>query len=102
MRKARAPSKATRSALISLLNASEGKYGYEIMREAGIGPGTLYPMLARLEDQEILVSRWQEASVEGRPPRHIYELTKTGRIFAQSLVDATHLAPAPQLKPKSA
>lgn len=100
MRKARAPSKATRSALISLLNAPEGKYGYEIMREVGIGPGTLYPMLARLEDQEILVSRWQ-ASIEGRPPRHIYELSEAGRIFAQSLVDDTPLVSVPQLRPKS-
>lgn len=86
MRKTRAPSKATKLALISLLDAPEGLHGYEIMQRVGIKPGTLYPMLARLEDQDILLSHWQETGIEGRPPRHIYSLSKTGRAFAQSLM----------------
>lgn len=85
MRKVRAPSKATKLALIALLNARESLHGYEIMQLTGIKPGTLYPMLARLEDQAMLDSQWQEASVEGRPPRHIYSLTEAGRVLARSL-----------------
>ena len=73
-------------ALIALLNAPESLHGYEIMQITGIKPGTLYPMLARLEDQAMLVSQWQEASVEGRPPRHIYRLTAAGRALARSLL----------------
>jgi DNA-binding PadR family transcriptional regulator len=87
MRKPRAPSKATILALKALLNAPESLHGYEIMQMTGIGPGTLYPMLARLEDQAMLVSQWQEASVEGRPPRHIYSLTEAGRVLAKSLLN---------------
>ena len=102
MRKKRTASKATRLTLISLLDAPQGMYGYEIMQTAGIKPGTLYPMLARLEDQSFLDSHWQEASVEGRPPRHIYSLTEAGRRLAGSLIDETHLASNPQLRPKSA
>ena len=87
MRKPRAPSKATRSALIALLDAADCLHGYEIMQITGIRPGTLYPMLARLEDQALLVSQWQEPTIEGRPPRHMYRLTEAGRVLAKSLVE---------------
>ncbi|WP_438728377.1 PadR family transcriptional regulator [Parasphingorhabdus sp. DH2-15] len=102
MRKTRAPSKATQLALIALLDAPHGMYGYEIMQKASIKPGTLYPMLARLEDQELLTSHWQEASVEGRPPRHVYALSETGRVFAKSLVERSSPDGASQAKPNSA
>lgn len=101
MRKIRTPSEATILALISLLDAPQGMYGYEIMQTAGIKPGTLYPMLARLEDQNFLVSHWQEASVQGRPPRHIYRLSEAGRVLAKSMIDESRLASNPKLKPKS-
>ncbi|MEM8918430.1 MAG: PadR family transcriptional regulator [Pseudomonadota bacterium] len=100
MRKSRAPSKATRSALITLLDAPQGMHGYEIMQLAGIKPGTLYPMLARLEDQDMLVSHWQDAGVEGRPPRHIYRLSENGRAFARSLMDEMHSTSHAQLRSK--
>tara|TARA_R110002110_G_scaffold30416_8_gene107852 strand:- start:803 stop:1111 length:309 start_codon:yes stop_codon:yes gene_type:complete len=86
MRKPRAPSKATRAALIALLEAADSLHGYEIMQITGVGPGTLYPMLARLEDQALLESQWQEPTVEGRPPRHLYRLTEAGLVLAQKLV----------------
>lgn len=94
MRKTRAPSKATRSALLALLDAPESLHGYEIMQITGVGPGTLYPMLARLEDQAMLASRWEEAKVEGRPPRHVYSLTEAGRALAKNLLsDARRASP---------
>ncbi|PHR18677.1 MAG: PadR family transcriptional regulator [Sphingopyxis sp.] len=86
MRKTRAPSKATKQALIALFNAPDRLHGYEIMQLTGIKPGTLYPMLARLEDQGMLVSHWQETTVGGRPPRHLYGLTEAGRAVAKSLL----------------
>lgn len=101
MRKARAPSRATRSALISLLDAPQGMHGYEIMQLAGIKPGTLYPMLARLEDQDMLTSHWQETGVEGRPPRHVYRLTQAGKAFARSLKDETNPASHAPLRSRS-
>ena len=92
MRKARAPSKATRSALEALLDAPQSLHGYEIMQITGLGPGTLYPMLARLEDQAMLVSHWQAVGVEGRPPRHLYSLTEAGRVLARTLLNETGYA----------
>ena len=100
MRKTRAPSKATRLALQALLEAPENLHGYEIMQITGIGPGTLYPMLARLEDQGMLASQWQEAEVGGRPPRHIYSLTAAGRVMAKGLLDDDRRASPQQLQAK--
>lgn len=100
MRKPRTPSKATRLALIALLNAAESLHGYEIMQLTGIRPGTLYPMLARLEDQNMLASQWQESGVEGRPPRHIYSLTEAGRVLAKSLANEDRLPADRQLRAK--
>jgi PadR family transcriptional regulator PadR len=42
------------------------------------GHGTLYKALGRLEDFGLLASRWEEAAVEGRPRRRLYELTGQG------------------------
>ena len=100
MRKPRAPSKATRLALNALLDAPESLHGYEIMQLTGVGPGTLYPMLARLEDQGMLASQWQEAKLEGRPPRHIYSLTEAGRVLAQSLASDDHRVSRQRLQAK--
>lgn len=85
---------------MALLNAPESLHGYEIMQITGIKPGTLYPMLARLEDQAMLTSQWQEASVEGRPPRHIYSLTEAGRVLAKSLLNEEHRVSDQRLRAK--
>lgn len=45
--------------------------------------GTLYPLLTRLKNENILTYRWEE-SVSG-PPRKYYSLTEQGREFLQEL-----------------
>lgn len=102
MRKPRAPSKATRAALSALLHAPESLHGYEIMQITGVKPGTLYPMLARLEDQALLESRWEETRIEGRPPRHMYRLTEAGQVLAKSLAQDQRSATDAALRAKPA
>ncbi len=85
MTRFRAPSAATRYALTCLLEAPAGMHGYDISRATGIKAGTLYPMLIRLAEQGHLEAAWQSAPENGRPPRHIYSLTETGRAFAWQL-----------------
>ncbi len=56
------------------------KYGYALVEEladAGIGiePGTLYPLLRRLEAQGLLKSEWETS---GPKPRKYYALNETG------------------------
>jgi PadR family transcriptional regulator, regulatory protein PadR len=56
------------------------RYGYDLMKAAGLPSGTLYPMLARLQDEGLVASRWepQPADGAGRPPRKYYQLTAEG------------------------
>jgi PadR family transcriptional regulator, regulatory protein PadR len=53
------------------------KYGYDISRDTGLKSGTLYPILMRLADRELLETRW-ETTEAGKPPRHMYRLTTSG------------------------
>jgi len=85
----RTPSKATKQAMIVLLQSPMGLHGYDIIQSTGLGPGTLYPMLARLEDQGMLTSEWQQSKERGRPPRHIYSLSEAGKNLAKTLLDGS-------------
>ncbi len=65
--------------VLSQLNQPE--YGYSLVQKldsknAMIEAGTLYPLLRRLEKQNLLVSRWDTS--ESRP-RKFYELSKEGK-----------------------
>ena len=58
------------------------KYGFDIMDITGLPSGTVYPALRRLEDADLVVSKWEKQNVaqrEQRPPRKYYELTRDGR-----------------------
>ncbi|MFM2293063.1 MAG: hypothetical protein RIS29_2876 [Bacteroidota bacterium] len=48
--------------------------------------GTLYPLLTRLKNGELLDYRWEE-STQG-PPRKYYEMTEKGRAFLDELETA--------------
>lgn len=71
--------------LVLKLLESEAKYGYQIIQEMReksgeaflLKDGTLYPILYRLEDDGLVVSKWSEA--EGKQvPRKYYEITPDG------------------------
>ena len=76
---------------------TEWRYGYDLSRETGLKSGTLYPILMRLADNNLVEHCW-EPSEEGRPPRHIYRLTgegvKWGREMAPKSARANSLRPA--------
>ena len=70
--------------LLAFLEAPRSwRYGYDLMKVADVSSGTLYPLLARLSEDEWLESRWQESEYPGRPPRQLYRLTATGRMRAR-------------------
>jgi PadR family transcriptional regulator PadR len=48
--------------------------------------GTLYPLLTRLKNAELLDYRWEE-STQG-PPRKYYEVTDNGQLFLNELEKA--------------
>lgn len=60
-------------------------YGYDLMKAAKLPSGTLYPMLARLQQEGLVDSQWEEqrADAGGRPPRKYYRLTAEGARVAR-------------------
>src|SRR4051812_15824071 len=69
--------------ILAVLNQGES-YGYEIIqkvKESSKGrlqfsDGTLYPILRKLEDKELIVSEWRVADNEKR--RRYYRITSKG------------------------
>lgn len=55
-------------------------FGASITETTALKSGTLYPILARLENNGLLSSRWEEsdASELGRPRRRLYKITALG------------------------
>jgi PadR family transcriptional regulator, regulatory protein PadR len=77
------------AALSVLCRLHEPQYGYrlgEILEgdRMGIEPGTLYPMLRRLEKQGLLTSAWETT---GAKPRKYYQITKWGSQVQDMLLD---------------
>src|SRR5467141_3455830 len=61
------------------------RYGYDISRDTGLKSGTLYPILIRLADHELVETCW-ETTEAGKPPRHMYRLTRDGLRSAREQV----------------
>jgi DNA-binding PadR family transcriptional regulator len=60
--------------------------GAEIAKKTGLQSGTLYPILARLEQAEWLESKWEDGDPRelGRPRRRLYQLTGLGTKSARA------------------
>jgi PadR family transcriptional regulator PadR len=71
---------------------SDWRHGYDLARETALKSGTLYPILIRLADREIVEACWEESEPAGRPRRHLYRLTSDGLAAATAALAA---APAP-------
>ena len=71
--------------LVLRLLKYEAKYGYQIIQEMKekseetflLKDGTFYPILYRLEDEALVISRWSEAKGK-QVPRKYYEITQSG------------------------
>src|SRR4051795_4117577 len=77
----------------------QARSGTEIARAAGLGSGTLYPLLARLEAAGWCESEWEAVnpSEVGRPRRRLYTMTGAGQTRARAAFADLHLAPAGDL-----
>jgi PadR family transcriptional regulator len=74
-------------------NPVQWRYGYDLATEVHLKSGSLYPILIRLADRELLETSW-ELGPPGRPPRHLYRLTPTGREYLAALDVARAEPPA--------
>jgi DNA-binding PadR family transcriptional regulator len=74
-----------------LLDQAEREvYGLEIVDATGLPPGTIYPIMARLESAGWVGSRWEQADehADGRPRRRYYTLTGDGLTAARAALSA--------------
>src|SRR5580698_7668573 len=63
-----------------IADPSAPHYGYDLMKAAKLPSGTLYPMLARLQQDGLVEAEWeaQREATAGRPPRKYYRLSAEG------------------------
>ena len=81
--RSRRPSPQTMKVLEALAaDSSAWRYGYELGLEVGLRSGSLYPILVRLYDRDVLEAKWEDGAPPGRPSRHLYRLTSNGREYA--------------------
>jgi PadR family transcriptional regulator PadR len=64
------------------------RYGLELMRATSYPSGTLYPILARLQDAGWVTADWEDidSAAVGRPARRYYRLTPAGATEARAAV----------------
>lgn len=65
-------------AVIADAPADSPTWGYQICEQSGWGPGTVYPILERLEDAKWIVGEFEQRRRGGGPRRRRYTLTGLG------------------------
>ncbi len=97
------------AAVILQAIANDYRYGFDVMDITGLPSGTVYPALRRMEDTELVNSKWENettAQRDGRPTRKYYVITAAGReALAEALKRYRHmerLLPATARKSKPA
>ena len=71
---------------VMLLVKTKSMYGYELiaaLNKYGVlstSEGTLYPLLKRIEKENLITATWKETT-PGTPPRKYYDLTEEGKSF---------------------
>lgn len=72
----------TRLVLDLLLGADhdDPPWGYRITEKTDLGPGTVYPILERLEQAGWITGEWEDGTPEGRPRRRFYSISGAGRM----------------------
>jgi PadR family transcriptional regulator, regulatory protein PadR len=77
-------------------------YGFDIMDATGLPSGTVYPILRRLDREELVTSRWEAERVaqrEQRPVRRYYELSDAGERVAADA--AARYQPVDAIQPRA-
>lgn len=72
-----------------LMTPRADRSGAEISKASGVGAGTLYPMLARLEEAGWFESEWENVDPKevGRPRRRFYRMTGLGQTRARAALE---------------
>lgn len=82
---------------IFLSDVDKPHYGADLMNDSGLGSGTLYPILHRLQDAGWVTSAWEQEdpAALARPARRYYLLTPDGVEQARQRLAELHQSTAP-------
>jgi PadR family transcriptional regulator, regulatory protein PadR len=95
----RRPSAQTTAAVLALAEEPTAwRYGSQLCQRLDLRPGSLYPILMWLADRGLLEATWDTDTPTGRPPRHRYRLTGSGRALATDLAEAPARRPDLQVR----
>ncbi len=74
---------------VLLTDPTKARYGLDVATSTRLPTGTIYPILARLEAADWVVSDWEaiDPAEEGRPRRRLYYLTGAGALQARVALD---------------
>ncbi|MGA8047551.1 MAG: helix-turn-helix transcriptional regulator [Dermatophilaceae bacterium] len=61
-------------------------WGLQVIKESGRAPGTVYPILERLERAGWIRSEWEDDKARPGPRRRLYEFTAEGAAAAVELL----------------
>ncbi|NWL31474.1 PadR family transcriptional regulator [Paenarthrobacter nitroguajacolicus] len=92
---------ATALVLEALLSA-ESVWGLQIVKDTGKKPGTVYPILERLEAAGWVQGEWETSLERKGPRRRYYRLLADARPLAQEFVRAQKSRTAPAARPSPA
>lgn len=87
---------ATLDVLEVLLGSGQEVHGFAVAKAASRPTGSVYPILARLQEAGWVESHWETRHPEeGRPARRFYSLSNIGLVMALAVATARRGKPAP-------
>jgi PadR family transcriptional regulator PadR len=72
----------------ALLGQDTEVHGWAVVKAVRLSPGTVYPILQRLEARGWVTSRWDDTHAGRSGPRRYYQFVDAYRVEADQLVDA--------------
>ena len=77
---------ATLDVLRALRAGGRNVWGLQVIKMSGRAPGTVYPVLERLERAGWITSEWERDDARPGPRRRLYEFTSEGASAAVELL----------------
>ncbi|MDQ1646623.1 MAG: PadR family transcriptional regulator, regulatory protein PadR [Cryptosporangiaceae bacterium] len=74
-------------------------HGYLLAKQTSLASGTLYPILIRLAERNLIEARWEDEQPAGRPRRHLYRLTAAGLAATRTALATALAQAAPKRQP---
>lgn len=94
--------KPTKAVITSLETYPTGVWGLALAKELGLFTGTIYPILARLENLGWVVGYWELDDSRQGPRRRYYRLTEDGILAARKMSGQVVRLKNFEQKPKNA